>query len=48
MNSRLVNVLFTLNAYIRFCFLYTSSLPEVFCKKGVLRNVAKFTGKHLC
>ena len=22
--------------------------PEVFCKKGVLRNVAKFTGKHLC
>ena len=25
-----------------------SSLPEVFCKKGVLRNFAKFTGKHLC
>ena len=22
--------------------------PEVFCKKGVLRNFAKFTGKHLC
>ena len=22
--------------------------PEVFCKKGVLRNLAKFTGKHLC
>ena len=21
---------------------------EVFCKKGVLRNFAKFTGKHLC
>ena len=21
--------------------------PEVFCKKGVLRNFAKFTGKHL-
>ena len=20
---------------------------EVFCKKGVLRNLAKFTGKHL-
>ena len=20
--------------------------PEVFCKKGVLRNFAKFTGKH--
>ena len=23
-------------------------LPEVFCKKGVLRNFAQFTGKHLC
>ena len=23
------------------------SRPEVFCK-GVLRNFAKFTGKHLC
>ena len=22
--------------------------PEVFCKKSVLRNFAKFTGKHLC
>ena len=22
--------------------------PEVFCKKGVLRNFAKFTGRHLC
>ena len=22
--------------------------PEVFCKKGVLRHFAKFTGKHLC
>ena len=25
-----------------------SSRPEVFCKKGVLRNFAKFTGKYLC
>ena len=25
-----------------------SSCPEVFFKKGVLRNFAKFTGKHLC
>ena len=24
------------------------SLKEVFCKKDVLRNFAKFTGKHLC
>ena len=22
--------------------------PQVFCKKGVLRNLIKFTGKHLC
>ena len=22
--------------------------PEMFCKKGVLRNFAKYTGKHLC
>ena len=25
-----------------------SRRPEVFCKNGVLRNFAKFTGKHLC
>ena len=24
------------------------SRPEVFCKKGALRNFTKFTGKHLC
>ena len=27
--------------------LNRSSRKEVFCKKGVLRNFAKFTGKHL-
>ena len=26
---------------------YRSSRPEVFCKKGVLRNFAKFTKKQL-
>ena len=25
-----------------------SGPPDVFCKKGVLRNFAKFTGKYLC
>ena len=25
-----------------------SSRPDVFCKKGVLKNFSKFTGKHLC
>ena len=28
--------------------IYRSSCPEVFCKYGVLRNFAKFIGKHLC
>ena len=27
---------------------FRNSRLEVFCKKGVLRNFAKFTGKHLC
>ena len=25
-----------------------SSRPDVFCKRGLLRNFAKFKGKHLC
>ena len=29
-------------------FLFRSSHPEVFCKKGVVRNFAKVTGKQLC
>ena len=28
--------------------LSRNSRPEVFCEKVVLRNFAKFTGKHLC
>ena len=28
--------------------LARSSRSEVFCKKGFLKNFAKFTGKHLC
>ena len=27
---------------------HRNSRPEVFCKKGVVRNFAKFTAKHLC
>ena len=27
--------------------LFRNTRPEVFCKKGVLRNFTKFTGKHL-
>ena len=28
--------------------IFRSSRPEVFCKKGVLRNFTKVAGKHLC
>ena len=27
---------------------YRNNHPQVFCRKGVLRNFAKFKGKHLC
>ena len=34
---------------MHLCFsIHRSSRTEVFCKKGVLRNFTKFTGKHLC
>ena len=32
----------------RGLFLYRSSRAEVFSKKGVPKNYAKFTGKNLC
>ena len=31
----------------RLTSVVRSSRPDVFCKKGILRNFAKFTGKHL-
>ena len=37
-----MNTLFVINQ------TYRSSLQEVFCKIGVVKNFAKFTGKHLC
>ena len=30
------------------CRCSRSSRPKVFCKKGIVRNFGKFTGKHLC
>ena len=27
---------------------HLSSCPEVFCKRGFLKNFTKFKGKHLC
>ena len=35
------------NLSAKSLYLSRSSRPEVFCKTGVLRNFAKFTGKHL-
>ena len=36
-------------AYLGSCQTFTrSSRPEVFCKKGVITNFVKFTGKHVC
>ena len=29
-------------------FLVPETVAQMFCKKGVLRNFAEFTGKHLC
>ena len=35
--------------FIAFCFTFTrSSLLEVFCNKVVLKNLTKFSRKHLC
>ena len=28
--------------------IFRNNRREVFCKKGVLKNFTKFTGKHLC
>ena len=36
-----------LTCWISLKFKTTSSLPEVFCEKGVLENFSKFTGKNL-
>ena len=33
---------------MRKLFIFRSSRPDVFCKKGVLKNLTKLTGKHRC
>ena len=30
------------------CIFLSKNIPEMLCKKGALKNLAKFTGKHLC
>ena len=39
---------FQVEQYFILLFKDRSSRLEVFCKKGVLTNFTKFTGKHLC
>ena len=34
--------------YFIICATTKNSHPEVFCKRDVLKNIAKFTGKQLC
>ena len=54
--SNLTSALFILREpFLHTCLKFEASFqisrsshPEVFCKNGVLRNVAKFTRKHLC
>ena len=36
------------SVYFALCAVFRSSRPDMFCKKGVLRNFAIFTGKQLC
>ena len=43
-----IKEMFALEFLRVFYCTFRSSLSEMFCKKGVLRNTAKFTGKHLC
>ena len=40
--------IFSDQAQLKVFHIFRSSRPEVFSIKGVLRNFAKFTGKHLC
>ena len=43
-----IDILRMINKWNVTISTYRSSRPEVFCKKGVLGNFTKFTGKHLC
>ena len=43
-----VKTLVSVNVVVVAVVRVISSRPEVFCKKGVLKHFAKFTGKHLC
>ena len=48
MLSNFARYLFSVNTIFYWWETYRSSLPGVFCEKGVLGNFTKFIGKHLC
>ena len=43
-----MSLLYIQQRHIQNPFKCQNSRLEVFCRKYVLRNFAKFTGKHLC
>ena len=44
-----VSAAYVKDTYIKWVLINNrSSCLEVFCRKGILWNFAKFTGKHLC
>ena len=48
-NVILMSLLLELNkSHVNLLNFFRSSRPEVFFKKGILRNFAKFTGKYPC
>ena len=38
----------SLQALKCYSYMFRCSHPDVLCKKDILSNFAKFTGKHLC
>ena len=42
-----IDIICVSNTLVKDGDICRSSRPEVFCKKGVLKNFGKFTGKHL-
>ena len=47
-NTLLMYFHFWFSLWLQQMIISRRSRPEVFCKKGVLKNFTKFTEKHLC
>ena len=46
--TKIIGNVFKIKAIFYKFIIHIINGPEVFCKKGVLKNFTKFTGKHLC